>query len=142
MHVAIIGSARMLGRKLVERIVREGMAGGREVSRLTLLDAVAPQTPEGFSGPVEARQADLSAPGEAERLVAARPDTIFHLAAIVSAEAELDFDKGYRVNLDGTRLLFEAIRHASQGDSYRPRLVFASSIAVFGAPLPLSLIHI
>ena len=59
---------------------------------------------------------------------------IFHLAAIVSGEAEADFEKGYRINLDGTRALFEAIRLA--GDDYRPRVVFASSIAVFGAPLP------
>ncbi len=59
---------------------------------------------------------------------------IFHLAAIVSGEAELDFEKGTRVNLDGSRALLEAIREA--GDGYRPRLVFTSSIAVFGAPVP------
>ena len=59
---------------------------------------------------------------------------IFHLAAIVSAEAEADFDKGYRINLDGTRRLFDAVRKI--GDGYRPRLVFTSSIAVFGAPFP------
>jgi nucleoside-diphosphate-sugar epimerase len=64
--------------------------------------------------------------------VAARPDVIFHLAAIVSGEAEADFEKGYRINLDGTRYLIEAIRKV--GDGYKPRLVFTSSIAVFGAP--------
>jgi nucleoside-diphosphate-sugar epimerase len=58
---------------------------------------------------------------------------IFHLAAIVSGEAELDFDKGMRVNFDGSRVLFDAIRTI---DGYRPRVVFASSIAVFGAPFP------
>ena len=73
-------------------------------------------------------------PGEAEKLVAERPDVIFHLAAIVSGEAEADFDKGYRINLDGTRYLFEAIR--TIGDGYKPRVVFTSSIAVFGAPFP------
>ena len=77
--------------------------------------------------------ADLADPGAAQRLVEGRPDVIVHLAAVVSGEAEADFDKGYRVNLDGTRALLEAIRAA---DGYRPRLVFASSIAVFGAPLP------
>ena len=61
-------------------------------------------------------------------------DVIFHLAAIVSGEAEADFEKGYRINLDGTRHLFEAIR--AVGGGYKPRLVFASSIAVFGAPFP------
>ena len=75
---------------------------------------------------------DLSVPGEAEKLVASRPQTIFHLAAVVSGEAEADFDKGYRVNLDATRFLFEAIRK----QNYRPRVVFTSSIAVFGAPFP------
>jgi nucleoside-diphosphate-sugar epimerase len=59
---------------------------------------------------------------------------IFHLAAIVSGEAEADFDKGYRINLDGTHFLIEAIR--AIGDGYKPRLVFTSSIAVFGAPFP------
>jgi nucleoside-diphosphate-sugar epimerase len=66
-------------------------------------------------------------------MIAGRPDVIFHLAAIVSGEAEADFDKGYRINLDGTRLLLEAIRKA--GD-YKPNVVFTSSIAVFGAPFP------
>ena len=75
---------------------------------------------------------DLAVPGEAEKLIASRPQTIFHLAAVVSGEAEADFDKGYRVNLDATRLLFEAIRK----QNYRPRVVFTSSIAVFGAPFP------
>jgi nucleoside-diphosphate-sugar epimerase len=75
---------------------------------------------------------DLPAPGEAARLVADRPDVVFHLAAIVSGEAEQDFDKGYRINLDGTRGLLEAVRAAG----YVPRFVFASSIAVFGAPFP------
>jgi nucleoside-diphosphate-sugar epimerase len=60
----------------------------------------------------------------------------FHLAAIVSGEAEADFDKGYRINLDGTRALFEAIRQEGLGEPYKPRVVFASSIAVFGAPFP------
>ena len=60
------------------------------------------------------------------------PTSIFHLAAIVSGEAEQDFDKGYRINMDGTRSLLEAVRDAG----HKPRLVFASSIAVFGAPFP------
>jgi nucleoside-diphosphate-sugar epimerase len=77
---------------------------------------------------------DFAEPGAARKLIAERPDLIFHLAAIVSGEAEADFDKGYRVNLDGTRHLLDAIRAA--GGGYRPRFVFASSIAVFGAPFP------
>ena len=75
---------------------------------------------------------DLSMPQVAENLVANRPDIIFHMAAIVSGEAEADFEKGYRVNLNATQHLFEALRHAG----HQPRLVFTSSIAVFGAPFP------
>src|SRR5690606_12769219 len=78
----------------------------------------------------------LSQPGSAEKLASARPAIIFHLAAIVSGEAEADFEKGYRVNLDGTRALFEAIRLEGRKKPYRPRVIFASSIAVFGAPFP------
>lgn len=59
---------------------------------------------------------------------------IFHLAAIVSGEAEADFDKGYRINLDGTRRLYDAVR--AIGEGYKPRFVFTSSVAVFGAPMP------
>ena len=70
-------------------------------------------------------------------LIAARPDAIFHLAGVVSGEAELDFEKGYRVNLDGTRALLDAIRTA--GDGYKPKVIYTSSIAVFGAPFPPSI---
>jgi nucleoside-diphosphate-sugar epimerase len=121
----IIGAAGMIGRKLTERLVRDGGWG-----ELILHDVVPPTAPSG----AKAVTSDLSVPGEAEKLVATRPDVIFHLAAVVSGEAEADFEKGYRINLDGTRYLFEAIRKV--GDGYRPRVVFTSSIAVFGAPFP------
>lgn len=130
MHVLIVGAAGMIGRKLADRLVVDGNVGGRRIERLTLVDVVAPASPDGRA---EAVSADLAAPGEAERLVENRPDLVVHLAAVVSGEAESDFEKGYRVNLDGTRALLEAVRAA---DGYRPRLVFASSIAVYGPPLP------
>src|SRR5262245_16684040 len=106
----------MIGRKLVARLKKDG-------AELIQQDVVP------FEGGIVS---DLSAPGEAEKLIAKRPDVIFHLAAVVSGEAEADFDKGYRVNLDATRYLFEAIRKAG----YKPKVVFTSSIAVFGAPFP------
>ncbi len=136
MHILIIGAAGMVGRKLTNRLCKDGHLGGQPIFEMTLVDVVIPEAPKGFSGKVNTKEADLSAPGEAEKLVEARPDVIFHLAAIVSGEAELDFDKGYRINLDGTRYLFDAIRLANGVDGYRPRVVFTSSIAVFGAPLP------
>ena len=136
MHILIIGAAGMVGRKLAARLTKDKTLGGRPIETMTLVDVLAPDAPEGFVGKVTLETADLSSPGEAERLVALRPDVIFHLAAIVSGEAELDFDKGYRINLDGTRYLFDAIRIANGQDGYKPRVVFTSSIAVFGAPLP------
>jgi D-erythronate 2-dehydrogenase len=134
MHILMIGAAGMVGRKLIERLTQDDRLGGEAITRMTLHDVVEPAAPPGVSVPVETRASDFSEPGEAEKLVAGRPDVIFHLAAIVSAEAEADFDKGYRINLDGTRRLFEAVRQI--GDGYAPRLVFTSSIAVFGAPFP------
>ena len=119
-RVLVIGAAGMIGRKLTARLVKQGVA------ELILHDVVP------FEG--SSMVSDLSVPGEAEKLVAKRPDLIFHLAAIVSGEAEADFEKGYRINLDGTRRLFEAVRKV--GDGYKPKLVFTSSIAVFGAPFP------
>lgn len=136
MHVLVIGAAGMLGRTLVARLAQQPEALGRPVETLTLADIVAPADP-GLPGmAVSTLATDLSAPGAAERLVATRPDVIFHLAAIVSGEAEADFEKGYRINLDGTRLLLEAIRRESTSEPYCPRLVFTSSLAVFGAPFP------
>jgi nucleoside-diphosphate-sugar epimerase len=134
MEALIIGAAGMIGRKLASRLVADGGIAGESIGRLLLQDIVPPQTPVGAPFPVGSDVSDLSLPGEAERLVARRPDVIFHLAAIVSGEAEADFEKGYRINLDGTRALFEAIRRV--GGGYRPRVVFTSSIAVFGAPYP------
>ena len=134
MHILIIGAAGMIGSKLITHLIQDGGLGGRSIDRLSLADWIGPTPPTGVPFKVEARDADLAAPGVAEALVATRPDVIFHLAAILSGESEADFDKGYRVNLDGTRLLFEAIRKV--GGGYCPRVVFASSIAVFGAPFP------
>ena len=136
MNILIIGGAGMIGRKLAERLARDGALGGRAISSLTLYDVVEPAVPAGARVPVRVTTGDLPAPGEAGRLIADRPDVVFHLAAIVSGEAEQDFDKGYRINLDGTRLLLEAVRHAGYGAGHCPRVVFTSSIAVFGAPFP------
>jgi nucleoside-diphosphate-sugar epimerase len=132
MKVLILGGAGMVGRKLAERLAKDGELGGKAITGMTLYDVVAPQAPAGAGFPVTCETGDLPAEGETDRLIAAKPDVGFHLAAIVSGEAELDFEKGYRINLDGTRNLYESIRKAQ----YAPRVVFTSSIAVFGAPFP------
>lgn len=133
MKVLVIGAAGMVGRKLVSALLERGQVGGRAISAITLADIIEPALPNATI-PLHAIAADLSVEGAAEQLIAGRPDLIFHLAAIVSGEAEADFEKGYRINLDGTRHLFEAIRLV--GAPYKPRVVFTSSIAVFGEPLP------
>ena len=134
MHILVIGAGGMLGAKLLARLGNEGKLGGKAISRVTRYDAVIPPAPPASNYPVETFVGDLSAASEAERLIAGKPDVIFHLAAIVSGEAEKDFEKGYRINLDATRILFEVIRKV--GGGYKPKLIFTSSIAVFGAPFP------
>ncbi len=134
MHILVLGAAGMVGRKLTERLLRDGRLGKRDITRMTLQDVVAPAKPANATIPVKLVTSDFADSRTAATLVADRPDVIFHLAAIVSGEAEADFDKGYRINLDGSRYLIDAIRAA--GGGYKPRLVFTSSIAVFGAPFP------
>ncbi len=134
MRILVLGAAGMIGRKLANRFARAAVLGHRPVAHLTLADTIETSSPAQADCELETVVADLAEPGVAVELVAGRPEVIFHLAAVVSGEAEADFDKGYRVNLDGMRSLLEAIR--ASGPDYRPRLVFTSSIAVFGPPLP------
>jgi len=134
MHILITGAAGMIGRKLTERLAVDRALGDQPIEKLTLIDIVAPTRPAGFSDRVKTRAADLATAGVAEKAVSERPDVIFHLAGVVSGEAETEFEKGYRVNLDGTRALLDAVRLT--GGGYKPKFVFTSSIAVFGAPFP------
>ena len=131
MHILITGAAGMIGRKLTDALIARGTLRRKEITGLTLVDIHAPTLPDGVPG--AALAVDLSDPASGPALIEARPDVIFHLAAIVSGEAEADLAKGYAVNLHGTLGLCEAI--AAQAE-YCPRFVFTSSIAVFGAPLP------
>lgn len=139
MHVAIIGAAGMIGRKLAQRLAKDGKINDQPIEKLYLADVIEAEAPEGFTGEVVSVAMDISAPEASQQIIANRPDIIFHLAAIVSGEAEQDFDKGYRINLDGTRYLFDAIRHAHNEDGYTPRVIFTSSLAVFGSPFPKSI---
>jgi nucleoside-diphosphate-sugar epimerase len=128
----ITGAAGMVGRKLTERLARDRALAGKPILALDLHDIVPPAAPDIEGVEVTAHTGDLAAPGAAASLVGSRPDVVFHLAGVVSGEAEANFDLGYRVNLDGTRTLFDALREAG----HAPRVVFTSSIAVFGAPFP------
>ncbi len=131
MQVVLTGGAGFIGKKLVAAILDRGgvMVDGdlRPLQRLRILDVVAP---EGLPADprLEVTTAGLDAPGVLARLIDDRTDVVIHLAAVVSAGAEADFDLGMRVNLDGTRAVLEACRRLPEP----PRLVFASSVAVYG----------
>ena len=127
MRILVTGAAGMIGRKLVARLQADGKLSGKTISALHLHDVVDPAVAGATS-----HVGDLAGDGAADQLVATKPDVIFHLAGVVSGEAEANFELGYLVNLDGTRQLFEALRHAQ----ISPRVVFTSSTAVFGAPVP------
>lgn len=137
MKALVIGAAGMIGRKLSQRLASDGAVAGRTIDEALFADIV-PSPPLEAPFRIVRETGDLAAPYVASRLAAQRADLIFLLASVVSGEAEADFEKGYSVNLDGARGLFEALRreHVLSGGSYRPRVVFTSSIAVFGAPFP------
>ena len=134
MKVLIIGAAGMVGNKLARHLAATGSLAGVQVSSLTLADAVMPQAPTGAPTAVSVVKLDIAQRAAVDKVIADEPDVIFHLAAIVSGEAEQNFDKGYAINLDGTRFLLEAIR--ARGAHYVPKVIFTSSIAVFGPPFP------
>ncbi len=135
MKILIVGGGGMIGQKLLARLAVDGRLGDREIAEVTLFDVV-PATHPVTPFTVNVLTGDVADAATVTGLISAQPDVIFHLAAIVSGEAEADFDKGYRINLDGTRLLFDAARVIPD---YVPRVVFTSSIAVFGAPFPESI---
>ena len=139
MKILIIGAAGMIGSKLANRLISEAHIAGQALAHLKLVDVIQPQTPlptAQSSYEIQTEVADLTRDGVANALIADEPDLIYHLAAVVSGEAEADFDKGYRINLEGTRYLLEAIRAQNTHNGYTPTLIFTSSIAVYGTPLP------
>jgi len=136
MKTLIIGAAGMIGRKLTERLLADGHLNEQRISKLSLADVIKPKIPASDTVNVQSLETDLTANGAADKLIQDKPDVIFHLAAIVSGEAEANFDKGYLINMDGTRALLDAIRRQHDLDGYTPKLIFTSSIAVYGAPFP------
>lgn len=134
-RILVLGGAGMIGRKLAGRLAAEGL--DRPIGELVLHDLVEAT---GIEAPFPVRTAigTIADPAEATRLAARRPDVVFHLAAIVSGDAEANFDKGWEINARGSWHLFEALRaeHVASGGAYVPRIVFASSIAVYGPPFP------
>jgi nucleoside-diphosphate-sugar epimerase len=137
MRVLITGGAGFLGRKLAARILADGglpdeNGAIKPLELLALFDTGAPPAAETVDGRLSVVTGDITDAAAVRALVAEGFDCIYHLAAVVSAGAEADFDLGYRVNLDGTRHVLEAARALGTC----PRVVFASSIAAYGGELP------
>ena len=139
MKILITGAGGMIGRKLVERLVADKNLGGKPITGLTLVDVVESPVPTGAPKDTKPIVTDFSEKGVAETLIAERPDVIFHLAAIVSGDAEANFEMGYKINFNGSWALLEAVRIEGQKSPYKPRFVFASTLAVFGPPFPDSI---
>jgi nucleoside-diphosphate-sugar epimerase len=134
MKVFITGGGGFLGYRLARRLLERGTLAGPDgtptpVTAIKLFDAAFPPNPDPRLVCVAG---DIAARGALAAALDRDTASVFHLAAVVSGGAEADFDLGYRVNLDGTRLLLECCR----GLERPPRVVFASSVAAFGGDLP------
>ena len=136
MRILVTGAGGMIGRKLVERLVADKSLGGKAIQSLTLVDVVESPVPGGAPKDTKPITADFSEKGVAATLLQDKPDVVFHLAAIVSGDAEANFEKGYRINFNGSWALLEAVRQEHEKSGYKPRFVFASSLAVIGPPFP------
>ncbi len=137
MRVIITGAAGFLGKKLAQKLIEKGTVAGpgdsqQPITELVLFDVVAGPKPEAKGIAVEVVTGDMTDPATIAKLFAKPVDSMFHLAAVVSSQAEEDFDLGMRVNFDGTRGLLEALR--KQGN--KPRFMMPASVAVMGGDLP------
>ena len=137
MKVLVTGGHGFLGRRLVNALLERGALTGadgaeHEIRRVVVSDLDSGPSSLPDDPRIEPRLGDFSAPGAAESLVDTDTGVIFHLAAVVSGEAEQSFDSGMRVNFHASLRLLDAIR--ARGAC--PRLVFASSVAAYGGEMP------
>ena len=132
--ILILGGGGMIGQKLGNQLVKNNLETASELD-ITLFDIAFPPKP--LAGVTQVT-GNISDPAEIQKIAAQRPAIIYHLAAIVSGEAEADFDKGWQVNMFTMWALLEALRaqNYESGGAYCPKIIFTSSIAVFGGPFP------
>jgi nucleoside-diphosphate-sugar epimerase len=127
MQITILGGGGFLGQKLARRLARDGALDGRPITGLTLFDLQPPAQPDA-PFPVKVLGGDVADPTQVAAAIPPGTDVVVHLAAVVSAQAEADFDLGMRVNLQGTLAVLAACRALPKA----PRVVFTSSVASFG----------
>jgi len=132
MKISILGGGGFLGRKIAAKLAAEGTLGGKPVTALTLFDMAAPPKPAA-SFPITTLGGDVVDLPEAA--IPEGTDVVFHLAAVVSAQAEADYDLGRRVNLRGTDAVIDRCRNLAKP----PRVVFTSSVASFSASQSMTL---
>lgn len=137
MQIIITGGAGFLGRRLAQALLNKGSLADetgqqQEITRLILFDIVSPNPPLAVDSRLTVQTGDIVRPEVGRDLITPDTAAIFHLAAVVSGEAEADFELGMRVNLAATQQVLEACRHLAT----TPRLMFASSVAVFGGEMP------
>ncbi len=129
MQITILGGGGFLGRKLATRLAADGTLGGHKVTGLTLFDLAEPPKPAGAAFPVALLAGDIV--DLPEQAIPPGTDVVFHLAAVVSAQAEADYDLGRRVNLRGTDAVVDGCRRRVATGGRPPRVVFTSSVASF-----------
>ena len=133
MKILILGGGGMIGQKLAHHLADHGLNGARDLA-VTLFDMGFPDD----SAPGAQVAGNITDGALVARLLADKPDVIFHLASVVSGEAEQDYVKGWSVNMMPHWLMMEELRklHEASGGAYVPKVIFTSSIAVFGGPYP------
>ncbi|MBT4471561.1 MAG: NAD-dependent epimerase/dehydratase family protein, partial [Rhodobacterales bacterium] len=135
MKILIIGAAGMIGMRLARSIIKDDFNG--EINDITLFDVIPPKI-ENHKNSYKIKTGDISDPNIISELIDQKPDIIYHLAAIVSGDAEENFEKGWDINAKGTWHLLEGIRKKflTSNGSYKPKFIYASSLAVFSGPYP------
>ncbi len=131
MRFVVTGGCGFLGQRLALLLLQRGSSLG-PIDELVLFDNAPPALPLSDDKRLIVVTGDIADRGTVDELLSPGTAVVFHLAAVVSGQAEADTELGYRVNLEGTRAVLDAGR--ALGTS--PRFVFASSLAVYGGALP------